>query len=97
MITVDDIEDMTELTRDEIEAIAEHEHLPAVNASAYGEYMMHLPKGPQKVQQMICEDIRAALHRDDLAHARELYATLRHFISEHPQAARNAPRDDDGD
>lgn len=89
MISLDDIEDMTCLTRDEIAAIAEHEHLPEVNASALGEYLMHLHKGPQRVQQMICEDVRDALHRDDVAHARELFATLRHFMAEHPDAARN--------
>ena len=89
MISLDDIEDMTCLTRDEIAAIAEHEHMPEMNASALGEYLMHLHKGPQRVQQMICEDIRGALHRDDVAHARELFATLRHFMAEHPEAARN--------
>lgn len=91
MITLDDIEDMTCLTREEIDAIAEHEHLPGVNASALGDYMMHLPKGPQAVQQMICEDIREALHAGNTAHARALFAVLRHFVEEHPEAIRGAP------
>lgn len=90
MITLDDIEDMTCLTREEIAAVAEHEHMPELNASALAEYMMHIPHGPQKVQQMICEDIRGALHRGDLDHARELYAVLHHFMSEHPEAARGS-------
>ncbi len=89
MISLDDIEDMTCLTRAEIAAIAEHEHIPDVAASALGEYMMHLHKGPQRVQAMICEDIRDALHRDDLAHARELFATLKAFVAAHPEALRN--------
>ena len=90
MISLDDIEDMTCLTRDEIAAIAEHEHLPEVNAAALGEYLMHLHHGPQRVQAMICDDIRTALHRDDLPHARVLFATLRHFIAEHPDAVRGS-------
>ncbi len=90
MISLDDIEDMTCLTREEIAAIAEHEHLPEVNASALGEYLMHLHRGPQQVQAMICEDIRDALHKDDVAHARALFATLRHFIAEHPEAVRGS-------
>ena len=93
MITLDDIEDMTCLTRAEIDAIAEHEHLPEVNASALAEYMMHLHHGPQKVQQMICEDIREALHADNVAHARELYAVLHHFIETHPEAVRGSEPD----
>ncbi len=39
---------------------------------------------------MICDDIRAALHRDDVDHARRLFAALRHFIADHPEAARGA-------
>lgn len=90
MITLDDIEDMTPLTREEIDAIAEHEILPEVNAAALAERMMQARQGAQAVQQMICEDIRAALHRDDLHHARELFVVLRHFMSEHPEAARGS-------
>jgi hypothetical protein len=90
MINLEDIEDMTCLTREEIAAIAEHEHLPEVNAAALGEYLMHVHRGPQLVQQMICDDIRAALHADDLDHARALFAVLRKFIADHPEAARNS-------
>lgn len=90
MITLDDIEDMTCLSRAEIDAIAEHENLPELNASALAEYMMHLHHGPQKVQQMICEDIRNALHADNLDHARELYAVLHGFLEQHPEAVRGS-------
>lgn len=88
MISLDDIEDITDLTRDEIAAIAEHEHVGLVKASILGDYLMHQHHGPQHIQQMICEDIREALHKDDLGHARDLFAVLRHFIEEHPDAAR---------
>jgi hypothetical protein len=90
MITMDDVLDMTDLTHDEIAAIAEHEDLPDLNAAALAEYLSHAQKGFQAIQQMICEDIRAALHRDDVDHARTLYAVLHHFIAEHPDAARGA-------
>ena len=90
MINMNDIMDMTDLTHEEIAAVAEHEGLPDVNASALAEYMMHVHHGPQKVLRMISEDIRAALRRDDVAHARDLYAVLHHFIAEHPDAARGA-------
>jgi len=90
MITIDDIEDMSVLTRAEIDAIAEHEHVTAYDAALLGDYLMHAHHGPQKVQAMICDDIRAALHRDDVAHARELFAVLRRFMTDHPEAARGA-------
>lgn len=91
MITLDDIEGMTCLTRDEIAALGEHEHVSGISAAMMGEYLMHQPKGPQAVQQMICEDIRAALRADDLAHARDLFATLRQYVTDHPEAVRGAP------
>lgn len=90
MITLDDIEDMNCLTRDEIAAIAEHEHISDFDASMLAEYLMHLPKGPQKVQQMICDDMRVAMRQDDVGHAKELFRTLQHFMKDHPEAARGA-------
>ena len=88
MINMNDIMDMTDLTHDEIAAIAEHEGLPALNASALGAYLMHHHKGPQTVNRMISDDIREALHKGDKAHARELFVVLQHFIAAHPDAAR---------
>ena len=90
MISLDDIEDMTSLTREEIAAIADHEHVPEVVAALLGEYRMHLHHGPAAVQGMICDDIREALHADDLPRARELFAVLRKFMAAHPEAARGA-------
>ena len=90
MISLDDIEDMTCLTRDEIDALAEHEHVPDLTAALMGEYLMHQPKGPQAVQQMICEDIRAALHADDVPHAKTLFTTLRRYVDAHTEAVRAA-------
>ncbi len=90
MITLDDIEDMSCLRRGEIAAIAEHEHVSEFDASMLAEYLMHLHKGPQKVQQMICDDMRVAIHKDDVTHAKELFRTLQHFVKDHPEAARGS-------
>lgn len=88
MINENDILDMTCLTRAEIDAIAEHEHLSQVEAAEIGDYLMHIHHGPQKVQGMICDDIRDALHKHDLTHARALYKTLHEFLAMHPEALR---------
>ena len=91
MINLDDIEDMMSLTHAQIEAIAQHEHISEGDATFLGAYLMHIHKGPQQVHAMICDDIREALHRDDTAQARKLFATLRDFMAEHPEAARGNP------
>ncbi len=88
MINENDIIDMTCLTRAEIAAIAEHEHIGDVEAAELGEYLMHGHHGPQRVQQMICDDIREALHADDVARARALYQTLHAYLAVHPEALR---------
>lgn len=90
MISLDDIEDMTCLTRAEIDALAEHDHTSLYSAALSGEYMMHLHHGPARVAQMICDDIRNALHKHDYPHAKALFATLRVFMHEHPEAAHGA-------
>ena len=88
MINENDILDMTCLTRAEIAAIAEHEHITEVEAAEIGDYIMHIHHGPQKVQAMICDDIRDALHNGQLTHARALYKTLAAFVADHPEALR---------
>jgi hypothetical protein len=88
MITPEEIVEMTDLTPDEVGAIAEHEHSTGVYAAGMVDYLMHKHGGPQAINRMICEDIRAALHADHVAHARELYTVLNHFIAAHPEAAQ---------
>jgi hypothetical protein len=80
MISIEDIIGMTGLTREEVSAIAEHEHIPEVAAAALGDYLMHQEKGPDAILAMIRDDLRAALERGDREHAKELMMALRHFI-----------------
>jgi hypothetical protein len=90
MITLDDILDMACLTRDEIAAIALHEGLPEGDAARLGEYLMHIHHGPQAVQRMICDDLRAAIRDRDTGQARMLFGTLRAFAAAHPEAVRGS-------
>jgi len=92
MISLDDVLDLCPLSRAEVAAIAEHEHLDGIAAVGLADYLMHLHRGPQAVQAMICDDIRTALRADDLAHARALFATLRQFMADHPDAVRGSRR-----
>lgn len=90
MISIEDIIGMTDLTEAEIAAIGEHEHVDLAPAAAIADYLMRTQRGPQAIQVMICEDIRAALHRGDLENARRLFHALRHYMADHPEAARGA-------
>ena len=86
MLTIEDCIELSELTEEEILAIAEHEHIPEIAAAALGQYLLNQAQGPGKIRDMIRDDIRSALARNDRAHARELLMALRHFLSEHPQS-----------
>lgn len=88
MINLDDILDLSNLTRDEISAIAEHDHIGRINATLMAEWLMAHHGGAHRIETIINEDIREALHKGDLPHARELYATLREFVTRHPEAVR---------
>ncbi len=90
MISLHDMVDMCVLDRTEIALVADHAHVAEAVAVAEIERLMHDHGGPQKVQQMICEDIRAALHADDVPEAKRLFAILRHFMAAHPVAAHGA-------
>ena len=50
--------------------------------------MHHEQYGPQNVREMICDDIRAALHAENMDQAQELFAVVRGFPVKIRQAAR---------
>jgi hypothetical protein len=87
MIALEDCIAMCGLTPEEIEAIAEHEHIPEVAAAALGDYLLHKDRGPRIVRDMIKDDIRHAIRVGDAGHARQLIAALNHFLAAHPEAA----------
>jgi hypothetical protein len=85
MLTLKDCIALSDLTREEIDAIAEHEHLPEVIAAELGCYLVHCADGRQAIRAIIRDDIEAARSRRDFRHAAELKLVLRHFV-EHCRA-----------
>ena len=86
MLTFEDCIALTDLTEDEIAAIAEHEHLPAIVAAELGSYLVHDSEGCPAIRRMILDDIAAALTRGDTRHALALKLVLKHFVETHPKA-----------
>jgi hypothetical protein len=83
MIALSDCLAMCGLREDQVLAIAEHEHIPEIAAAALAQYLLNQEHGPEKIRDMIRDDIQHALARNDRAHARELFMALRHFLSQH--------------
>ena len=88
MITIEDIVGMTDLSEEEILAVAEHEHIPEAAAAALADYMMHQPKGPEAVRDMIIDDIHKCVAENRKEDARHLIMALHHFVTENPDFLR---------
>ncbi len=80
MLTLEDCLAMCDLTREEIAAIAEHEHLPEVIAAELGNYLIRTATGQRAIKDIMRDDILAAQARGDFSHSAKLKLALRHFI-----------------
>jgi len=90
MLSYKDCLGLCDLTEAEIDAIAEHEHLPRLVALELGEYLIHSPEGVPMIRKMIVDDIAHARRHGDLERVLTLRATLRHFIQTHPDHVADA-------
>ena len=90
MLTIEDCIALSELTEEEIDAIAEHEHVPEMVAVEMGNYLIHSPGGEKRIKRIIVEDIAAARRRGDLVHAAKLKLVLKHFVEHHASQAAGA-------
>ena len=86
MLTYQDCLALAELTEEEVAAIAEHEHVPAMAAVELGNYLVHAPDGVPLLKRIILDDIRAADARGDLQHVLTLRLVLREYVRHHPEA-----------
>lgn len=84
MITYEDCVALSDLTREEIAAIAEHENIPMLAAAEMGNYLLHRPDGVPALRRMIVDDIVNAEAQGDFRHARELVGVLHRFDISHP-------------
>jgi hypothetical protein len=87
MLTYEDCVGLCELTSEEVDAIAEHEHIPSIVAAELGNYLVHDEQsGVPKIRRIILDDIKAAEQRGDKKHLLVLKLTLKHFVDTHPTA-----------
>ncbi len=87
MLTYEDCIGMSDLTPDEVDAIAEHEHVPSIVALEMGRYLMSGPDGSRRVSGIILDDIADARERGDTLHAACLKLILQNFVKNHPEAS----------
>jgi hypothetical protein len=91
MLTFDDCVALCELTTEEVEAIAEHEHLPMIVAAELGSYLIQGPDGALRIKRIILDDMMAADRAGDDTRALTLKLVLRHFVDRHPECRDRQP------
>jgi hypothetical protein len=60
MISLEDCVALSGLTEAQVLAIAEHEHLPEIAATALAQYLSNQEHGMEKIRDVIVDDIRQA-------------------------------------
>lgn len=85
MLSYEDCVELSDLTEEEITAIAEHEHLPEMAALEMGSYLVHTPEGVPMIKRIILDDIEEERRRGHNEKALQLKLVLKHFIDTHPQ------------
>jgi len=89
MLTYNECLDMCDLTADEVDAIAEHEHMDPMIALALGQYLIN-HQGESKIKRIILDDIAKARRDRNHSHEAMLQRVLEHFIATHPD--HNSPK-----
>lgn len=84
MLSFEDCIALCGLTEEEIDAIAEHEHIPELPAAELGACLLRRPDGVARIRAMILDDIAEAQRRRNYARSARLKLVLRHFVECHP-------------
>lgn len=86
MLTIEDCIALSGLTKEEVDAIADHEHLPEIIAAELGNYLLRQADGEDMICKMITDDLDAAREAGQVARAAQLKLVLQHFLGVHPSA-----------
>lgn len=90
MLTYEDCLELCDLSQEEIDAVAEHQHSDRIQALAEADYLIHCEGGVHKIRRMIVDDIRHAQCCGNRQHEMDLKRVLVHFIKTHPQHAERS-------
>lgn len=84
MISLRDCFEYLHLTAEELDAIAEHEHVAPMIAAELASYLVESPGGERMIKRMILDDILHATSTGNEAETQRLTLVLKHFVATHP-------------
>ncbi len=89
MLTLKDCLELSELSQDEVNVIAEHEHIPEIVACELGSELLHSNDGVSQIKAYMLDCVEHARRAGDLARAESLYTIYRRFDASHPTPKAN--------
>ncbi|MBZ4194472.1 MAG: hypothetical protein LAE24_09240 [Candidatus Contendobacter sp.] len=90
MLRYQDCVALSDLTEEEIEAIAQHEHMPEMAALELGSYLVHTEEGIPMIKRIILDDIEEARRRGHDQKVLQLKLVLKHFVDTYPSIVKAA-------
>ena len=84
MLAINDFIGCSNLYECEVEAIAEHEHVPLPVAVVIGEVLLTSPEGVCALHRFVAEDIQHAVDKGDLQAALKCAETYTFVAQKHP-------------
>ncbi len=88
MLSLKDMIDSCALTKGEVRAIAEHEHISEISAASLGQSLLRSRKGTEEVERFIREDVEEAEWDGLTAKAKGLQRVLARFVETRPFSGR---------
>ena len=85
MISRDDCIGLCGLDEAEVQALAEHEHVPGIVAAELAQHLLGQSDGCRTIGAMNSNDVSWAFARGDRQYAEELKSTLHRFVDAHPE------------
>lgn len=95
MLSLEDCIALSELSEEEVLAIAEHERIPEMAAAEMGNYLIQTAGGEMRLRAIIVEDIEQARVRGDCHRALALKLVCKKYLQQHPHAERRTRARDD--
>ena len=89
MLSLQDVIDYCDLDRGEIEAVAEHEHVPVAVAAELSDQLLCSQDGVCRLHSMVIENMQHALEAGQYEHVKELAETYQHLQRTHPIPAHS--------
>ena len=84
MLSITDCVGMCGLTEEELQVVADHEHLPLIVAAELAAELLKTPQGTWQVRSCLLEALEVSVARGDLARQRHLRGLVGSFTHTHP-------------